>query len=175
VEELNGKQGKVSRRGTNFNNTANIIKRDLLLLVKNQTQESGNLVRSTKMGEKVKFISDFSGGDQFNMTKDSYNKMVSSLVQSLSVGVLWQIAVYNKNGEIFSFAPIPEGASINDIQFKNGSRMPFGMMESNFTADLPNISKSFYRTLGRINKTNGYHKKVTGYPLNSRIYHMLYC
>ena len=117
-------------------------------MVKNQTQESGNLVRSTKMGEKVKFISDFSGGDQFNMTKDSYNQMVSSLVQSLSVGDLWQIAVYNKNGEIFSFAPIPEGASINDIQFKNGSRMPFGMMESNFTADLPNVSKSFYRTLG---------------------------
>jgi methyl-accepting chemotaxis protein len=68
----------------NFNNTANIIKSDLLLLERNQIQTSGNLVRSTKMGDKVKFISDYSGGDQFSLTKDSYQQLVSSMVQTVS-------------------------------------------------------------------------------------------
>jgi len=156
----------------NFNNTANIIKSDLLLLVKNQTQASGNLVRSTKMGDKVKFISDFSGGDQFSLTKDSYNQIVSSMVQAIGAADLWQISVYNKEGEIlafaeddqktgiqagyhyrnpeelFAFAPISEGASINDVQFTTGAALPLETIGGTFAATLPQVSVSSYKTLG---------------------------
>ncbi len=156
----------------NFNNTGNIIKSDLLLLVKNQSQAGGNLVRSTKMGDKVKFISDFSGGDQFSLTKDSYNQLVSSMVQAVSAADLWQIAVYNKEGEIlafaendenigiragyhyrnpeelFAFAPISEGASINDVQFKSGADLPLKTIAETFADALPQVTVSFYKTIG---------------------------
>jgi methyl-accepting chemotaxis protein len=156
----------------NFNNTANIIKSDLLLLVKNQTQAGSNLVRSTKMGDKVKFISDFSGADQFSLTKDSYNQIVSSMVQAIGAADLWQLAVYNKEGEIlafaednektgiqagyhyrdpeelFAFAPISDGASINDIQFKTGAALPLETIGRTFTAVLPQASVSSYKTIG---------------------------
>jgi methyl-accepting chemotaxis protein len=156
----------------NFNNIANIIKSDLLLLVKNQTQAGSNLVRSTKMGDKVKFISDFSGGDQFSLTKNSYNEIVSSMVQAVGAADLWQLAVYNKEGEILAFAeadektgiqagyhyrnpeelfacaPISEGASINDIQFKTGTALPLQTIDRTFAAALPQTSVSSYKTVG---------------------------
>jgi methyl-accepting chemotaxis protein len=175
----------------NFNNTANIIKSDLLFLEKNQTQASGNLVRSTKMGDKVKFISDFSGGDQFSLTKDSYNQLVSSMVQTISAADLWQIAVYSKDGEIlaftevdesneihagyryrnpeelFAFAPILEDASINDIQFKNEPDMPLETMARTFIDILPQSSASFYKTIGNYICIET-HTPVTGNKFNQQ-------
>ena len=156
-----------------LNNTANIIKNDLLLLVKNQSEASGNMVPSTKMGEKVKFISDFSGGDQFSLTRDSYNQIVSSMVQTISAADLWQIALYNKDGQIltytevdenneihagyhyrnpeehFAFASIAEGAFINEIQFKNGADVPFDKMANTYVDTFPQTSVSYYKTIGK--------------------------
>ena len=156
-----------------LNNTANIIKNDLLLLVKNQTQASGNMVRSTKIGEKVKFISDFSGGDQFSLTRDSYNQIVSSMVQTISAADLWQIALYKEDGqiltytevnenneiiagyhyrnpeELFAFASITEGASINEIEFKNDADMPLTTIANMYVGTFPKSPVSYYKTIGK--------------------------
>jgi hypothetical protein len=127
----------------NFINTSNIIKNDLLDRRNKQVQESRRMVRSTKLGQKLKFIFNFSAIDQFSLTQDTYNQIVASLVQTISANGLWQIAIYNKKGAIlayseanaknqiqagyrytnpderFAIAPVPEGAAINDIKFEN--------------------------------------------------------
>ncbi len=171
---LLSRQNEASARD-NLSNTANIIKNDLFLAVKNQTQASGNMIRSTQMGEKVKFITDFSGSDQFSLTKDSYNQIVSSMVQTVSTADLWQLAVYNKDGdiltytevdennaihagyhyrnpdELFASAAIKEGTSINEIQFENGAAMPMNTIPKKISVPFPQISTSYYKTIGNYN------------------------
>jgi methyl-accepting chemotaxis protein len=158
----------------NFVNTSNIIKNDLLALKNKQVQESGRMVRSTKLGQKIKYIFNFSKIDQFSLAQGTYNQIVASLVQTISANGLWQMAIYNKKGEIlaysetntehqiqagyrfknpderFAIAPIPEGAAINDIKFENKSSMPFQTIEGTFIGPLPHAQISFFKQLGDI-------------------------
>ena len=170
VYVLLNKQNRQAARD-NFVNTSNIIKNDLLGLRNKQDQESGKMVRSTKLGQKIKFIFEFSAMGQFSLTQATYNQIVTSLVQITSANGLWQTAIYDKKGavlvyteanaenqiqagyhyknpdELFAFAPIPDGAAISDIQFKNKSSMPFQTIEETFNGPLPQASNSFFRTL----------------------------
>ena len=170
VYMLLNKQNRQAARD-NFINTSNIIKNDLLGLRDKQDQESGKMVRSTKLGQKIKFIFDFSAMDQFSLTQETYNQIVTSLVQITSANGLWQTAIYDKKGAVlaytevnaedqiqagyryknpdvlFAFAPIPEGAAINDIHFKNKSSMPFQTIEETFNGPLPQASSSFFKSL----------------------------
>jgi methyl-accepting chemotaxis protein len=156
----------------NFLNTSNIIKNDLLDLRNKQDRESSKMVRSTKLGDKIKFIFNFSALDQFSLTQDTYNQIVASLVQTISASDLWQMAIYNKKGEIlayseadaknqikagyrftnpdvrFAISPIPEGAAINDIKFENKTSMPFETIEGNFKGPLPHSPISFFKQIG---------------------------
>ena len=156
----------------NFINTSNIIKNDLLDMRNKQVQESDRIVRSTKLGQKLKFIFNFSKLDQFSLTQDTYNQIVASLVQNISANGLWQMAIYNKKGSIlayseanaknqiqagyryknpderFAIAPIPEGAAINDIKFENKSSMPFQTIAGTFSGPLPHVATSDFKQLG---------------------------
>ena len=157
---------------TNFVNTGNIIKSDLLALENKQVKESSRMVRSTKLGQKLKFIFSFSKIDQFSLTQDTYNEIVASLVQNISANGLSQMAIYNKNGAIlaysvanakhqiqagyryknpderFAIAPIPEGAAINDIKFENKSSMPIQTIKAAFSGPLPHDAMSYFKQLG---------------------------
>jgi methyl-accepting chemotaxis protein len=168
---LLNKQNRQAARD-NFINTSNIIKNDLLDLRNKQDRESAKMVRSTKLGDKIKFIFNFSALDQFSLTQGTYNEIVSSLVLATSANDLWQTAIYDKKGKIlayteindknqvlagyrykdpderFAIASIPEGASISDIQFKNNSSMPIQTIEVSFNGPLPQASTSFFRTMG---------------------------
>jgi methyl-accepting chemotaxis protein len=159
---------------TNFMKTSNIIKNDLLDLRKKQLQESGRMVRSTKLGQKLKFINNFSAIDQFSLTQDTYNQIVASLVQTISANGFWQMAIYNKKGAIlayseangekqiqagyrytnpdvrFAIAPIPEGSAINDIKFENKKSMPFQTIEGAFNGPLPHAPISFFKQLADV-------------------------
>jgi methyl-accepting chemotaxis protein len=152
----------------NFVSTANIIKDDLLRQMDKQTQDDDYMVRSNKMGEVVKFIRDFSGGDQFSITRDSYQRIVASLVHAVTAGGLWQMVVYDGNGTILAYseadkenqiragfrymdpdekyavASIPEGAAINSIDFQAQSRMPLDTIATQFQGAMPQASSFFF-------------------------------
>jgi methyl-accepting chemotaxis protein len=158
----------------NFINTANIIKDDLLRQSDKQTQDSDYMVRSTKMGELIKFIIDFSEGDQFNITRDSYHRVVASLAQTVTAGGLWQIVVYDNKGAILAYteaddksqvragyryfdpdekyavAPIPEGAAINTIDFQPGTRMPLERIAIQFQGAMPRAPHSFFNLVSGV-------------------------
>lgn len=157
-----------------FVNTANIIKDDLLRRMAKQAQDSENMVRSMKMGEQIKFIHDFSGADQFSLTKNSYHQTVAALVQTMSAGGFWQMAVYDKNGtvlayteigdknqiqagfhyknpgELYTVAAVSEGASINAIEFQTEAEMPLKRIVTLFPGDLPPTKLSFFNVIDDI-------------------------
>jgi methyl-accepting chemotaxis protein len=156
----------------NFINTSNIIKNDLIDLRNKQVQESSRTVLSTKLGQKIKFIFNFSAIDQFSLTQDTYNQIVAALVRNISANGLWQMAIYNKAGTILAYsevdaknqiragyrytnpdvryavAPIPEGAAISDIKFENKNSMPFQTIEGTFIGPFPHAPISFFKQTG---------------------------
>jgi methyl-accepting chemotaxis protein len=156
----------------NFISTSNIVKSDLQNLQEKQARQSNRIVLSTKLWEKMKFISNFSQIGQFSYTQDSYNKILASLVQAISNNNLWQMAIYDKNGailaygqaggknkieggyrfknpdQLFAVAPIPEGAAIGDIKFENKKDMPLAMISGSFAGQLPTKPVSFFQQLG---------------------------
>ena len=158
----------------NFINTANIIKDDLLHQMAKQTRDCEYLVRSTKMGEQVKFIRDFSAKDQFSITRDTYQRTVASLVQTVSAGGLWQMAVYTSDGTILAYteadaqnqvragfrykdpdekyavAVIPDGAAITAIEFKPEAQMPLGKIATRFHGAMPEASISIFNVVNGI-------------------------
>jgi methyl-accepting chemotaxis protein len=170
---LLNKQNRVAVQD-NFVNTANIIKDDLLRQMTKQAQDSDNMVRSMKIGEQIKFIHDFSGADQFSLTKNSYHQTVAALVQTMSTGGFWQMAVYDKKGsvlayseigdgnrvqagfhnknpgELYAIAAVAEGASINAIEFQTEAKMPLKGIAERLPSDLPPAKLSFFDVIDGI-------------------------
>lgn len=151
-----------------FVSTSNIIKDHLLRRMTKQTQDSDNMVRSMKMGEQIKFIHDFSGGDQFSLTKNSFHQIVAALVQAISAGEFWQMVVYDtngtalayteisdengvqagfhykSNGEVYTVASVAEGDSINAIEFQTAATMPLKRITGQYPGNVPNTKLSFF-------------------------------
>jgi methyl-accepting chemotaxis protein len=170
---LLGKQYREAAQD-NFINTANVIKDDLLSRTAKQAKDSDYMARSTKMGELIKFIRDFSGGDQFSITRDTYHRTVASLVQTLSAGGLWQMAVYDSSGAVLAYAetdengqvragfryqnpdekyaiaPIPEGAAINTIEFLTEAGMPLENISNRLQGALPDAPNAFFNLVGGV-------------------------
>jgi archaellum component FlaC len=126
------------------------------------------------MGEQVKFIRDFSGKDQFSITRDTYQRTVASLVQTVSAGGLWQMAVYTSDGAILAYteadaqnqvragfrykdpdekyavAVIPDGAAITAIEFKPEAQMPLGKIATRFHGAMPEAPVSIFDVVNGI-------------------------
>jgi archaellum component FlaC len=126
------------------------------------------------MGEQVKFIRDFSGKDQFSITRDTYQRTVASLVQTVSAGGLWQMAVYTSDGAILAYteadaqnqvragfrykdpdekyavAVIPDGAAITAIEFKPEAQMPLGKIATRFYGAMPEAPVSIFDVVNGI-------------------------
>ena len=158
----------------NFINTADIIKDDLLRLMAKQTRDGDYLVKSNKMGEQIKFLHDFSGEDQFTITRDTYHRTVASLVQTLSAGGLWQMALYDRDGAILAYteadannqvragfrykdpdvkyaaAVVPEGAAVDTIKFQPGAQMPLEKITTRFQGAMPGKSHAIFNQVSGV-------------------------
>ena len=164
---LLGRQYRAAAQDS-FVNTADIIKDDLSRQMAKMARDSDDLVRSTKMGEQIKFINDFFDGDQFSITKGAYHRTVASLVQAVSAGGLWQMVVYDGKGAILVYAEageenqvqtgfrykdpderyalgvVPKGAAIDTIEFQPGPRMPLDSISLRLQGNLPQAPRSFF-------------------------------
>ena len=171
----------------NFVNTANIIGDDLQRRMDKQTLDCGNMVLSTKMDEQIKFIHDFSGPDQFSLTRDACHKTVASLVQTMNAGGLWQIADYDQAravltysysqvgeeagfrfrdpDEKYALAPTPEGAAVNSIAFSNLGQMPLQGLENRIQAPMVRERVAFFNLVGGVVCTES-HVPIPGNAYN---------
>lgn len=153
-------------------NSAGIAKDDLQHRMFKQAQECEHMVRSAKLGENLKFILDFSDGDQFSITRDSYTHMTAALVQTASTAGLWQMAVYDTHNKIVAYlevddenriqagyrynnpdtvygvAHIPDGTALNDIDFKPQPEMPFGNIDAELDIGMAPKTVSFFNAMG---------------------------
>ena len=84
----------------NLEKTIAIVKDELEKRSRKQTRDTRQAVTSNKIGDDIKFISDFA--DQMNITTDSYIKITTVLAQLITTGELWQAAVYDRNGTVVS-------------------------------------------------------------------------
>ncbi len=141
--------------------TLNIILDDLQNRHEKQQRDTLLFIRSNKIGEKVKFISDFNRQGQIEFTRSSVLECVQGLSQLLVTGGLWQVAIYDGEGRIMAFAQalnsgqelmagyayhakgsqfvysrVPRGASMRDAKWHDSSHMSLEHLEAHLSGDL---------------------------------------
>ena len=141
----------------NLEKTINLIKDDLGKRQAKQIKDTSQLVTANKVGENIKFISDFAG--QIDITRDGYVKTTGALAQLLSASELWQAAVYDQKGMIiasaqtmtdntltvvytygeglltFEHARLNAGDPLNEAKWQQSATSPLSVIADRFAGD----------------------------------------
>jgi methyl-accepting chemotaxis protein len=141
----------------NLGKTINLIKDDLGKRETKQKRDSRQTATLNKLGENIKFMSDFAG--QINITRDAYVQTTSALAQFIAASELWQAAIYDQNGSIisvvqnmagnrlttvyaygtdqlvFEHARINTGDPLNEVDWQTASASPLGTVTDRLAGD----------------------------------------
>ena len=86
----------------NLEKAINIVRDDLAKRRDKQITDSANMVTTNQLGSHINFISQ--SADQADVARGSFLKTTEALSQTIISGGLWQAVIYDKNGELISFA-----------------------------------------------------------------------
>ncbi len=157
----------------NLKANLNIIMDDLKRRQAKQHSDADMFIRTNKIGEKVKFIYDFSKRGQVEFTRNSAIECVQNLAQMLVAGNLWQAAVYDPEGRVMAFAQFVEGRqkllvgyayhdqgpqftycrmnagdSLRDAKWQKSQQMPLEELKENYSRPLPSVSSRSFAQMG---------------------------
>ncbi|MFO7783573.1 MAG: methyl-accepting chemotaxis protein [Thermodesulfobacteriota bacterium] len=82
----------------------NIAKDDLLDKRGNIRAETRQMSTMNDMGARAKFLYEYKGSDNLNLTRSAYHDTTNDLYQIMKQSELWKTALYDRDGDLRAFA-----------------------------------------------------------------------
>jgi len=85
-------------------NAVNVIRKDLQAKQKKILLDSQQAATLDGMGGKMKFLSDYKTADDSSITQNTYREIGSTLFSIASISAIWELGIYDSDGDLKSFA-----------------------------------------------------------------------
>lgn len=135
-----------------LDNSLEIVRDDLLVKQEKLLSDSSQVAAMNGMGSRIKFIIDYKGQFDENMTGNTYKDITNDIYQIAKTSKIWKAAIYDSQGDLVAFTSqkdektylcgyaAGQGQVIKAADLKEGAELKTDMMQKTEALSDPLIS-----------------------------------
>ena len=135
-----------------LNNSLEIVRDDLLVKQERLLSDSSQVAAMNGMGSRIKFIIDYKGQFDENMTGNTYKDITNDIYQIAKTSKIWKAAIYDSQGDLVAFTSqkdektylcgyaAGQGQVIKAADLKEGAELKTDIMQKTEALSDPLIS-----------------------------------